>query len=137
MALVVLIIFYGQFKSNQGEVADILKSLIFQIKRQDEEIKELKIKLSKMEDGKEEEWIDLQKLNHNINTQINLELLTQSQQLESAGWLGAQHYSNIKKCLPDLKDFYEHNDWKIHSNLGFLQVYSKKFWRKRICSYSC
>lgn len=116
---------YDLFKFNQGEVADILKSLISQIKRQDDEIKELKIRLNKMEDGKEELCVDLQKLNHNVNTQINLEVLTQSQQLESAGWLGAQHYANIKKCLPDFRDFYEHEEWRMHSNLGYLQVFTK------------
>lgn len=90
------------------------------------------MKINKMEDRKEELCNDLQKLNHNVNTQINLDLLTQSQQLESAGWLGAQHYANIKKCLPELKNFYEHEEWRMHSNLGYLQVFHKNSGEKGV-----
>ena len=116
---------YDQVKENHYEFSEILKSLISQIKHQNDLINELRQRLEKVEDAKADLKIDLNKLNHNVNTQINLELLTQSQQLESAGWLGAQHYANIKKCLPDLKDFYEHQEWKMLSNLGKLQIYSK------------
>lgn len=114
-----------QVTSNQQEFSDILNSLISQIKHQNDQINELKQRLEKVEDVKAEVKVDMHKLNHNINTQIDLELLTQSQQLESAGWLGAQHYANIKKCLPGFKDLYEHQEWTMHSNLGNLRIYSK------------
>ena len=116
---------FEQVKINQQEFSDILNSLISQIKHQNDQINELKQRLEKVEEAKSEVKVDLHKLNHNINTQINLDLLTQSQQLESAGWLGAQHYANIKKSLPGLKDFYEHHEWIMHSNLGNLRIYSK------------
>jgi len=60
-----------------------------------------------------------------VNTQIDLDLLTESQEPESKSFFGAQHYTNIKKSLPVLKDFYESKEWNILSNLGFLQLYTK------------
>lgn len=95
------------------------------LRKQDEEIKDLKLRLEKVEDAKEASCVDLQKLNHNVNTQINLELLTQSQEPESKGFFGAQHYNTVKKSLPDLKDFYENREWQLLTNLGFMQVYTK------------
>jgi hypothetical protein len=55
----------------------------------------------------------LQKLNHNVNTILDLEVLAQSQEPESKGFFGAQHYANIKKNLSVLKEFYEHEEWKL------------------------
>mmetsp|Transcript_19248 Transcript_19248/g.22293 ORF Transcript_19248/g.22293 Transcript_19248/m.22293 type:complete len:483 (-) Transcript_19248:1230-2678(-) len=112
-----------QFDKN--EFSNILRSVIAQACIQAEEIKVLKMALMSKDEMKQDKCVDLQKLNHNQNTQLDLDLLTSAQQLESVGFFGAQHFSNIKKCLPDFKDFYEHEDWRIIANLGFLQIYTK------------
>lgn len=111
---------------SQEELLSVIRSLQYKVKLQDEEIKELKEKLLKDQDLKMEEQDGLHKLEQNVNTQLDLDLLTSSQQSESVGFFGAQHFSNIKKLLPDFKDFYEHNGWRMRSNLGFLQVYTKQ-----------
>lgn len=111
---------------NQSELSEIVASLIGQIKRQDEEIKELKLRLDRVEVNKDNECVDLQKLNHNVNTTIDLELLTLSQAPKVKSFFGGGHYSAITKILPKLKELYEHKDWKLISNLGKMQIYSKK-----------
>lgn len=60
-----------------------------------------------------------------MNTIIDLDLLTEAQEPQVKSFFGAGHYNTIKKCLPELKEFYEHKDWKLLANLGFLQIYTK------------
>ena len=105
---------------------DVINNLTVLVKSQDEQIKDLKFRLEKLEDGKLAESIDISKLNHNVNTKIDLDRLSTAQIPASKGWFGAQHYDTVQNSLSSLKEFYEHQDWKLLTNLGFTQIYSKK-----------
>lgn len=111
--------------NNFTDLSDVINNLTNMIRRQDEEIKELKLRLERIEDNKEAGCIDLNKLNHNVNTQIDLDLLIKSQEPASKGFFNAGHFNTIAKVLPNIKEFYEHRDWKLLANLGFLQIYTK------------
>jgi len=56
---------------------------------------------------------------------IDLDLLIESQKPAVKSFFGGQHYNTIAKTLSDFKNLYEHKDWKLLANLGFLQIYSK------------
>lgn len=108
------------------ELHEVIHNLSILIKSQDQQIKEMKMRLEKLEDSKMGDLIDLNKLNHNVNTQLDLELLEKASIPESKPWLGAGHYDTILNSLPNFKAFYEHEDWKLLSNVGFTQIYTKK-----------
>lgn len=115
----------------------IVNNLTALVKSQDEKIKELKLRVENLEDGKLNNMIDLSKLNHNSNTQLNLDRLSAAQIPESKGWFGAQHYDKIQENLEVLKDFYEHPDWKLCTNLGLTQLYLKKEEDEKVLSVLC
>ena len=110
---------------NHNELKHIIENLIFQIKRQEGEIKELKHRLDQVEDTKEIERIDLQKLNHNVNTTLDLDLLTESQKPKVKSFFGGAHYTNIGKTITSFVENYESESWKLLSNLGKMQIFSK------------
>eukprot|EP00344_Euplotes_crassus_P001101 CAMPEP_0197006980 /NCGR_PEP_ID=MMETSP1380-20130617/38317_1 /TAXON_ID=5936 /ORGANISM="Euplotes crassus, Strain CT5" /LENGTH=921 /DNA_ID=CAMNT_0042426863 /DNA_START=160 /DNA_END=2922 /DNA_ORIENTATION=+ len=118
-------------------LGQIINNLTALVKSQDEKIKELKLRVETLEDGKLKNMIDLSKLNHNVNTQVNIELLTTAQVPASKGWFGAHHYDTMQSSLDSLKEFYEHPDWRLLTNLGLTQIYSKKEEDEKILSVLC
>jgi hypothetical protein len=115
-------------KVNQStnELSEMIINLTALIKSQDSQIKELKTRLENVEDRNVYGSVDLKRLNHNVNTKIDLDRLMIAQEPESKGFFRPQHYDTMKNSLEDLKEFYEHSDWKLMSNLGVLQIYTKK-----------
>ena len=110
---------------NHDELRKIIENLIFQIKRQENEIRELKHRLEQIEDTKENERVDIEKLNHNVNTTLDLNLLTESQKPKVKSFFGGAHYNNIGKIIESFVENYESESWKLLSNLGKMQIFSK------------